>query len=69
MASNGIRDRVAIVGMGCTKFADWRLSVVSVGSDVMNPVTGSKNSRNSCRSSLTFTKAMPSSSRRNRLNG
>ena len=28
MASNGIRDRVAIVGMGCTKFGEhWDKSV------------------------------------------
>ena len=44
MASNGIRDRVAIVGMGCTNFGErWDKSVsdllVDSSQDALNSVT------------------------------
>jgi len=42
MASNGIRDRVAIVGMGCTKFAEhWDKSASDLLVDATKEATAS----------------------------
>jgi acetyl-CoA C-acetyltransferase len=42
MASNGIRDRVAIVGMGCTKFGEhWGRSIDDLLIDAVNECVGS----------------------------
>ena len=42
MASNGIRDRVAIVGMGCTKFAEhWDKSTSDLLVDATKEATAS----------------------------
>src|SRR5512145_3552321 len=42
MASNGIRDRVAIVGMGCTKFAEhWDKSTSDLLMDATKEATAS----------------------------
>src|SRR3984957_4818285 len=42
MASNGIRDKVAIVGMGCTKFGEhWNRSIDDLLIDAVNECVGS----------------------------
>jgi acetyl-CoA C-acetyltransferase len=42
MASNGIRDQVAIVGMGCTKFGEhWNRSIDDLLIDAVNECVGS----------------------------
>jgi acetyl-CoA C-acetyltransferase len=44
MASNGIRDRVAIVGMGCTKFGEhWDRSIDDLLIDAVNECVASVN--------------------------
>jgi acetyl-CoA C-acetyltransferase len=41
MASNGIRDRVAVVGMGCTKFGEhWNRSIDDLLIDAVNECVG-----------------------------